>query len=236
MKEIVNTIEKIKTIGSNNGKYTSFIKYCEAKKSGLRKEAFKSLKSFLDETDKWSEEEKRNFLIDIFQIIEANDDDEVILPHPLKEFFIKVLRKWNEECKTDSRPYRWLGMFMGFEIEENSSELLKKAIELGGESEQGAVKKLLVTYISGLDFDTHELPASYLGDLEEDIKEFGEIIKTLNMLKDEELRLKLYEEIKYLQDLILDWNQFLKMNMKDFESWRKEQGKIIHKTIFHGLE
>ena len=50
------------------------------------------------------------------------------------------------------------------------------------------------------------------------------------MLKDEELKLALNEDFKYFQDLIFDWNRFLKMNLEDFESWRRGQGKTIHKT------
>jgi len=235
MNQINDIIEKIKEIDEYNGRYLPFIKYCEVKKKGLRKEAFKNLQFFLNEANKWSESEKRNFVIDIFQAIEVNNDDEWILSHPLKEFSIKVLRQWIEECKIDPRPYKWLGMFMRFEIEESSCELLKKAIELGGESEQAAIKKLLGIYLNGLDFATHELPAGYLGDIQDDIKEFDEIYKLLNMLKSEGLRLVLCEDFKYLQELILDWNQFLKGNLKDFESWRESQGKTSHRIIFHNL-
>lgn len=235
MKDIDTAIEKIKAIQGKNEKYTSFIKYCNAKKNGLRKEAFKNLDIFLKEANEWSDEEKRNFIIDIFSVIETNSDGEWILSKPLKIFSAKVLHKCIEECKTDSRPYKWLGMFMRFEIKENPCEFLKKAIELGGESDQTAIKKLLGIYINGLDYATHELPFGYLGDLENDIKEFDEINKILNMLKDEELRLEFNEDIKYLQDLILDWSQFLKLNLKDFESWRKDQGKTIDKIISHKL-
>lgn len=235
MKDIDTAIEKIKAIQGMNEKYTFFIKYCNAKKNGLRKEAFKNLDIFLKEANEWSDEEKRNFIIDIFCIIETNSDGEWILSKPLKVFSVKVLHKWIEGCKTDSRPFKWLGMFMRFEIKENSCEFLKKAIELGGESEQTAIKKLLGIYINGLDYATHELPFGYLGNLEDDIKEFDEMTKILNMLKDEELKSEFNEDIKYLQDLILDWSYFLKLNLKDFESWRKSQGKTIDKIITHKL-
>jgi hypothetical protein len=69
--------------------YPLFKKFCALKEKGLRKESFKALSSFIDETENWGNDKQQNFACWLFALFEVSENIHHLLVHPLEEKLLK---------------------------------------------------------------------------------------------------------------------------------------------------
>ena len=77
----------------------------------------------------------KSLLLSLFTILDTSNEKNEVLTFPLNYFLIDILYHWIEKDPSDSRPFRWMGLYMGSgNTDEDLEQLLQKAIELGGDT------------------------------------------------------------------------------------------------------
>lgn len=202
----MKVLERLLMEKKDSKSWSKLINYCILKQKGLRKEALKSLNLFLNDLEEYSFDKLKEFIGEFFGFIEESEQTDEVLIHTFKEFINKFLYKWIQRENNDPRPYRWIGVFTYIHSENcNRVELLKKAIEYGGEEEQLAIKRLLEIYLNELEYNVHELPYGYLGDPEDDFKTVEEINYLIHKVKNIEIKSRFKEGMEYYKGIIGEW-------------------------------
>lgn len=140
--------------------------YCTFREKGMRKEAFHSLKGFLNETAKWTFEERKDFVDWILWIHNSLPHIPDLLPNQMLLALIEpTLAEWMITEPGNGCPYRWSG----------GIENLRKAIALDGNDDIAKLKfgKII---LNDSNYSVHELPEGYLGNPREDLEEVTEAI------------------------------------------------------------
>lgn len=82
-------------------------------KKRLRKVAFKSLNSFINETKDWDGNKKKEFVNWLFGWIEKSENIHHVLVYPLEENLLKpILKEWMDDDSKDPKLFRWYGIFL----------------------------------------------------------------------------------------------------------------------------
>lgn len=220
-------MEPIETKLLNSGRlneYPLFKKFCMLKEKGLRRESFKELTLFIEEANQWNDEDQMDFALWLFTLLEDSDDVHFVLVHPLEEHLLKpILSKWIEHFPSDSRPYRWHGLFLQ---SEESRGHLQKAWELGGSSEQLCLVKLIDFNIDSLWYSTHHLSEDlYLGDVQEDTNTIMETYELNASVQDLQVKQNVKLELQHYKELLKNWTAFTKERKEGFVQWCEEKGK-----------
>lgn len=207
-----------------------------ASRSGLRKLAYKHLETFISNAKKWESKDQEEFAISLFTILDASNEKDEVLTFSLNSFLIDILYRWTENTPFDSRPFRWIGIYMDSSNKEDDLEKsLRKAIELGGDTEQEAMIYLVSNYIHTLEFGTHEFPSGYCGDLSECIEKLPYMLQLTNRIQNKNIKEQNIGQIQEQLHLILDWLKHTQIPVDAVRIWEKEQTKELEKSIVYHL-
>lgn len=207
-----------------------------ASRSGLRKLAYKHLETFISNAKTWESKDQEEFAISLFTILDALNEKDEGLTFSLNSFLIDILYRWTENNPIDSRPFRWIGIYMDSSNKEDDLEKsLRKAIELGGDTEQKAMIYLVSNYINTLEFGTHEFPSGYCGDLSECIEKLPYMLQLTNRIQNKNIKEQNIGQIQEQLHLILDWLKHTQTPVDAVRTWEKEQTKELEKSIVYHL-
>ncbi len=82
-----------------------------------------------------------------------------LLPHPLiHEFIFPTMERWRSDCPNVAEPFRW----------SRSIDDLAHAVSLEPACDETR-RRLILRILGHIGFSTHELPAGYLGDAQDDL-------------------------------------------------------------------
>jgi hypothetical protein len=152
--------------------------FCLEYERGLRRQAFLILERFILRMEREPFLEKRRFVSWLMNTAEGQQGSHMLIPHPLAVRIVEpTLLEWAEVETSSSEPHRWIG----------GLEHLERAIELDP-TDHIAIKKLVIVYLSGIDYATHELPYGYLGSTSEDLATLSKAEALLPQLVNEEDR------------------------------------------------
>ncbi|MEK4838303.1 hypothetical protein [Bacillus sp. FSL L8-0152] len=210
--------------------------YCQHREAGLRKLAYKHLETFIPNAKTWESKDQEEFAISLFTILDALNEKDEGLTFSLNSFLIDILYRWTENNPIDSRPFRWIGIYMDSSNKEDDLEKsLRKAIELGGDTEQKAMIYLVSNYINTLEFGTHEFPSGYCGDLSECIEKLPYMLQLTNRIQNKNIKEQNIGQIQEQLHLILDWLKHTQTPVDAVRTWEKEQTKELEKSIVYHL-
>ncbi|WP_257154673.1 hypothetical protein [Bacillus cereus] len=210
--------------------------YCQHREAGLRKLAYKHLETFISNAKKWESKDQEEFAISLFTILDALNEKDEVLTFSLNSFLIDILYRWTENNPIDSRPFRWIGIYMDSSNKDDDLEkFLRKAIELGGDTEQEAMIYLVSNYIHTLEFGTHEFPSGYCGDLSECIEKLPYMLQLINRIQNKNIKEQNIGQIQEQLHLILDWLKHTQIPVDAVRTWEKEQTKELEKSIVYHL-
>ncbi|MBS9803686.1 hypothetical protein [Bacillus cereus] len=221
---------------NTNEHWHDFISYCKQLEAGLRKLAFKHLETFISNAKKWESKDQEEFAISLFTILDVSNEKDEVLTFPLNSFLIDILYRWTENNPFDSRPFRWIGIYMDSSNKDNDLEkFLRKAIELGGDTEQEAMIYLVSDYIDTLEFGTHEFPSGYCGDLSECIERLPYMLQLIDRIQNKNLKEQNILQVQEQLHLILDWLKHTQNPVDAVRIWEKEQTQKLEKSIVYYL-
>lgn len=221
---------------NTNEHWQDFICYCQHREAGLQKLAYKHLETFISNAKKWESKDQEEFAISLFTILDALNEKDEVLTFALNSFLIDILYRWTENNPIDSRPFRWIGIYMDSSNKEDDLEkFLRKAIELGGDTEQEAMIYLVSNYINTLDFGTHEFPSGYCGDLSECIEKLPYMLQLINRIQNKNIKEQNIGQIQEQLHLILDWLKHTQIPVDAVRIWEKEQTKELEMVIVYYL-
>lgn len=197
--------------------YTS---YCESREKGLRKEAFKHLNNFINNTENWNLEQRKDFICRIFSIFENTEDaDHGGLPQPLSEKLIEpALLAWCKHENNDSRPFRWYGKYY------NEEKYLLKAIEINP-FDKTARKTIISNWSFQTYYSVHHLPDYYIGNPYQDLQLCREIKEQISLLRDNQSKEYWNKEINEDCELIENYIEWKESGHPDFDQWGQENKK-----------
>ena len=174
-----------------------------------------------------------HFAVYYFRCIKRKDE---VLTFSLNSFLIDILYRWTENNPFDSRPFRWIGIYMDSSNKEDDLEkFLRKAIELGGDTEQEAMIYLVSNYINTLEFGTHEFPSGYCRDLSECIEKLPYMLQLIDRIQNKNIKEQNIGQIQEQLHLILDWLKHTQTPVDAVRIWEKEQTKELEKVIVYYL-
>ncbi|MDQ1144040.1 hypothetical protein QE429_000867 [Bacillus sp. SORGH_AS 510] len=201
-----------------------FKEFCQYKEKGLRKEAFKSLDTFLNETKDWNAVKKRAFISWLFGWFEKSDDIHHVLVHPLEEKLLKpTLNDWMVEDSEDPKLFRWSGLFL--KTDDHLTHL-EKALELGGKREQRVLEEIINYYIYSIEFSFHHINEdAYLGEIHEDQEILLKIDCLSTKVEDTQSKENIRQTVTYYKNLLNDWMEFSSQGKEGFVQWCTENGK-----------
>lgn len=59
-----------------------------------------------------NQKDQEEFAISLFTILDALNEKDEVLTFALNSFLIDILYRWTENNPFDSRPFRWIGIYM----------------------------------------------------------------------------------------------------------------------------
>lgn len=192
-----------------------FDEYCRLKEKGLRKQAFEKLAEFLNEFQKFTFNQKKEFTIFIFELIENEAGfDNKYVSHPLSEELKKVLFEWMEFEEKNSDPFRWFGIkFQYWDV-----EYFNKALDINSLDDKARIHVINI-YINRIWNATHHLPDYFIGNSDDCFK-IVEIAKShIAKLSDRSKQDYLLRQIN--QEMIL---------VENFRNWEAENTNLDFKT------
>ncbi len=119
--------------------------------------------------------------------------------------------------------------------EDDLEKFLRKAIELGGDTEQKAMIYLVSNYINTLEFGTHEFPSGYCGDLSECIEKLPYMLQLTNRIQNKNSKERNIGQLQEQLHSILDWLKHTQTPVDAVRTWEKEQTKELEKSIVYHL-
>ena len=198
-----------------------FAEYCHLQESGLRKQAFSFLSSFISAAKKWPPDETIRFVDELITIHLANPDVHQLITYPLLQgLLLPCLRKWVVDHPEDATPHRWLGILL-----PDVSEL-DAALKLDPE-DQLALERRAYTHIANVDFACHHLSEStFLGNEEECQSDLKSAVEYAERISDKRRRDNVLSEAKYFASLLEDWCEYKRINTKElFTEWCESKGR-----------
>jgi len=161
-----------------SAKWQDYADFCLEYERGLRRQAFLILERFILRMEREPFLERRRFVSWLMNTANGQQDSRILVPHTLAVRLVEpTLLEWTEVEPRSSEPHRWIG---GLEHLERAAEL--------DPTDHIALKKLIIVYLSGIDYATHELPYGYLGSASEDLATLSKAEALLPRLANEEDR------------------------------------------------
>ena len=158
---------------------TAYINYTQLLGNGLRKDALKCIDDLLLTLCALPVERQRCIASLLFRE-GAYEPGHRLLPYPLeKQFLIPVIEEWKIAEPSNAEPFRWTGTL----------EDLIHAVELDPSCDETR-RRLILRILGFIGFSTHELPAGYLGVVEDDYDLLRVAQREADRMQDSALREK----------------------------------------------
>jgi hypothetical protein len=175
--------------------WSDYAAYCSKLECGLRPQAFASLRRFIDEMKRANFSQRKRFVAWVLSHAEQHNTSGMLLPHPLhKQLVEPTLDEWRQREPLSSVPLRWIG----------TPDKLRLAITIDP-SDEIAHRKLIRYILGVVSYDTHELPAGYLGDPQVGLQLLTEAEAALDHLSQDDERAFFAREITEERKLIQDY-------------------------------
>ncbi|MFZ5986350.1 MAG: hypothetical protein ACOYWZ_04380 [Bacillota bacterium] len=182
--------------------YQFFANYCLLKEKGLKKQALISLEKFIAEIRSKNIEEQRSMVAQLAALSYFNKSIHQLIPHPLHQFLLVILKDWAMEGVIDITPYRWYGYF------SNDLSSYEKALEIESTDEISLIE-LTNACLSNVDYQTHHLSESlFIGNIGDANQSLKKAYSYVEKLMDGNRKATLNEEIQYFTRLISMWEQY----------------------------
>ncbi len=167
---------------------SDYVRYIELLGQGLRKEALKHIEDLVSTLRALPADRQRHFASLLCRETEAESGHR-LLPDPLSRRFIQpVIEEWKRSEPVNPEPFRWTGIL----------DDLIRAVQLDPSCDLTR-RRLIMRILGFVGFSTHELPAGYLGVVEDDKDLLRAAKREAELLRDGDLRekyLRLIEEEK----------------------------------------
>ncbi|MBK9577659.1 MAG: hypothetical protein IPO40_11310 [Fibrobacteres bacterium] len=205
---------------------THYRRYCESRAHGHRKQAFEQLERFLQAFQSQTLDFKIWFArVVLDQAETVIDGDCGPLPHPLKELAIKpALQLWSDRDPTATQPLYWLAKFF------QDRDALQQALQ----RDPLAQKPLALDIeqkIGRLDFSTHHLPDSYIGDPDTDLSLLAEVGLLIEKVQDIPTKSRLDQELQFFSSLISSYRQWQASGEVSFAAWAAKHEKVAESGV-----
>jgi hypothetical protein len=189
-----DSFEKLDSLKQRLGEIPELIDYfcyVDLLSRGLRKEALKHIEGLIS-TLRALPKDRQHFFVSLLCRENEIQASHRLLPEPLHRRFIQpVVEDWKNTEPTNPEPLRWTG---------NLDDLVR-AVALDPSCDQ--TRRRLILRILGLvGFSTHELPAGYLGNVENDYDLLHIANRETQLLHDADLRKKYLQMIQDEQNEI----------------------------------
>lgn len=169
--------------------------FCASLERGLRKTALVKLTDFITVLERSPFEERKRFTGWLSHLADQHSCRHMLVPHPLQLRVIEpTLLEWTMVEPSNFEPHLWIGGY----------EHLRQALELAPEH-QAVRRKLIISILSRVSNNAHELPIGYLGAPQEDLSALAEAEAFLSGLSDVENRSAYGLEIKEIRDSINEY-------------------------------
>ncbi|HUC83438.1 MAG TPA: hypothetical protein VMR70_21175 [Flavisolibacter sp.] len=205
-----------------NAGWTAYANYCFAREKGLRKEAFRQLDNFLLAAQKWTGEQRIEFVKFLFPFFETVEEaDYGPFPQPLSEKLVKpTLEDWCKKENSNEQPFRWYGTYY------RSEEHLFKALAINPNDDL-ARQRLLTRWMNTIDFAIHHLPEGYIGNPKDDLDLAEKIQHHINQLTDAALIREWTNQLKEYVEIIRNYIEWEQSGHSSFEQWGRENNKKV---------
>ena len=201
-----NLYDSIKSVFLKDSRFELFNDYCYNLSIGLRKNGLKSLNIFIDNTDNWIFEDKREFCELLFSIFDKYPyEAEELITYDLRNRLIKpTFLKWID-CDSDNvNLLKWFGYYF------DKLDLLKKAYALN-KQDNLLNEFLFVKLVNSIWISAHHLPNTYLGIIDEDIQ-------NINLAKELSLLCMGFKDLNLYKQNLIDYEkmilEYVKINNK----------------------
>ena len=183
-----DTLEHIQKRFAGIPELSDYVRYIELLAKGLRKEALKHIEDLVSTLRALSAEQQRHFASLLCRETDAETGHRLV-PDPLRRRFVQpVIEEWKRVEPDNPEPLRWTGIL----------DDLIRAVQLDPSCDLTR-RRLILRILGFVGYSTHELPAGYLGVVEDDNDLLRVAKREAELLGDGELRekyLRLVEEEK----------------------------------------
>lgn len=197
--------------------------YCAHRGAGLRKPALADMTAFLADAGDWPFQEKRRAVRWIVAQSKRLWDPQLLVSAPLiTQFLVPVLREW-VTGEPDSAEAHYLAALWCPPPEHGAPShrlyFLRRAMALDP-NHDGARQQFVYWMTGAADYNQHELPWGYLGDVVEDLTDLAEARSVAEGVGDPELRQSLLVEIAEYVEIASQYTAWRKSRVTlDFASW-----------------
>lgn len=193
-QDYFKTLREIGDAAGSVPEWAGYASFCFEYERGLRPRALAILEQFISGLERSPFQRRRAFVSWLLLRTEGRAGRHLVVPHPLQIRIVEpTLSEWTIVEPGSSEPHRWIG----------GREHLVQAIELNPNDEL-ARRKLVIHILSHV--GTHELPRTYVGSPQDDLKGLRDAEEHLQHLTDESVRNSLAaqvaEEIKLIEDYL----------------------------------
>jgi hypothetical protein len=187
--------------------------YCDLREKGLRPQALKVLNAFLKQSQSWDRLTQRGIVLFILDAVWSNPKVYGFLSHPLKHGFLEpVLKEWCASEPANPVPIRYYALL------RNDYKLLKEALRMNSQDDR--IRTAIVAMvITGVNYETHELPYGYIGDPAEGLDALLEAYTIIEGMTDSSRKTSLKKAVEHLSLLIVDWQQYQESPEGTFKDW-----------------
>jgi hypothetical protein len=147
--------------------WMGFAQYCELRGQGIRAGALNAVGQFLRQTGTWTFGARLQFTRWVLDESVAFLDPSALLPQTIQAgLVVPTLREWSASNPQEPQSYLWLGLLRC----DDPLRHLERALELDSTCE--AARQMLTQWIlADVDYNQHELPASYIHDPRVDLRD-----------------------------------------------------------------
>jgi len=188
-------LRRFASLASAIPEWSDYASFCEKYEQGLRQEAFGCLEHFIEYLEKSPFSERRKFVSWLLPRVDGVKAKHMLVPHPLSNRIIQpTLCEWivaEPEC---AEPHLWLGDY----------DNLKHALTLKPD-DNVVRRKLVACILNRVDWATHELPTSYIGEPSEDLTALDEAEGLIEKLSSEQERADFDAAMREQRGMILSY-------------------------------
>jgi tetratricopeptide (TPR) repeat protein len=216
-----NRFETLKKIGDNyteKENYSYFASYCYSKEKGLKQEAQKDLKDYIEFIHSENILEQREIANEITTLSYNNKKITEILPYPLKKLFISIFLEWIESEDENYLPQRWLGYL------EHDIAYYEKAYKLNP-NDDVSILEIIRFEIESVAYQVHHIAESALiGTVQEARDSLNKIELLAKHVKDSKIKGRILDTASKYEELLEKWAEYKQLDCNEcFGEWYKSQ-------------
>lgn len=175
-----------------------FAEYCFLKEKGLKKQAVKVIKDYVNHLKKLDLNKQRDVCVRLAELAFWNSDIHQLLSHPLQVYITDIFSGWCSNKAPDA-PYTLLGYMTG------ENECFLQALQFNP-NDQIALYRLAISAIDNVDYQLHHVSESlFLGDECNALSQLAEAKSFFNRMEVSKFKEFLTKEIKDSEELLTDW-------------------------------